>query len=95
MPTPWVGLEELPVGLATTFTIQYQDDLWFFTFGTLVPPLLLGSEEQRAAQIDQLEFVPIRPLARIGMTAARAREVYEVLGGLLESYGSEEQPKEA
>jgi hypothetical protein len=66
IPAVWVGVDEMTVGLATTFTVQFQDDAWFLTFGSLVPPLLLGSPEEQQRQLEQIDFVPITPLRELG-----------------------------
>lgn len=42
-------------------------------------PPLIGSPEEIAEQIAQIEFVPIKPLYRIALTEEKARELLAVL----------------
>ena len=43
-------------------------------FGQVANPPTAGTQEEQLAQLGEIPFVPIRPLARLGMTLDRLRE---------------------
>ncbi|MGH2761931.1 MAG: hypothetical protein ACRDL4_02070 [Thermoleophilaceae bacterium] len=60
--------------------------------GSIVPPPIVGAtEEERKAVAESIQFVQVKPVARIGLTPARLQELIEVLQQTLSNY--ERQPK--
>lgn len=86
IPLVWIGAEEHPVYLTNQFVCQFNQDEFILTFGQMVPPAILGSEEEKTQQADQISYVPVKPLARLGLTRARARELIAVLEANLQNY---------
>jgi hypothetical protein len=76
VPLVWENLDGVPVPLANQFIIQHFQDEFILTIGQLVPPALLGDEQARTAQLQQVEQVTARPIARTG-TAHRSFTVAE------------------
>lgn len=79
VPVVWENVEGLPVLFANQFIVQHFQDEFILTVGQMVPPALLGDEEQREAQLRELEQVTVRPLARIAFTRARLIEFVQAL----------------
>ena len=79
LPLFFVGAEETPIFFANLMVVQHQDREFILTFGQYSPPLVLGSGEKALEQIKNLPYVPIKVVARIGMTAERLKEVIQVL----------------
>lgn len=79
IPLSWVGLEDVPLFFANQFICQFNQDEFILTIGQMAPPALLGDEEQRTRQLEQLDQIPVRPLARIAFTPSRLVELINVL----------------
>jgi hypothetical protein len=86
IPLVWVGLDELPVLFANQFLIQHWQDAFVVSVGQLVPPPVTGTPEEQAEEIDQISYVPVKPVARLGFTRERVRELIIFLEASLEQY---------
>jgi hypothetical protein len=49
-------------------------------------PPLLGTPEQQAAQLEQIAYVPIKPVVRLGFTRSRLEEIIGVLQQTISNY---------
>lgn len=88
IPVTWIGLDDVPVHYANQFVCQFQPDEFILSIGNLTPPMLLGPPDEQQKQLQQLAYVPIRPIARIAMTPSRLRELIQVLQQNLQQYES-------
>lgn len=82
VPVAWIGPEDVPIHTANAFVSQFDTtlDLLILTVGQVTPPAILGSTvEERKEQAQNVAFVPIKPIVRLGLTPARAREVIATL----------------
>jgi hypothetical protein len=81
LPLAWIGVEDVPIVFANNFVVQFDNDLasHIITIGQLSPPALIGSPEEIAEQVSKIEFVPVRPVARIALTPQRMVELIAVL----------------
>jgi hypothetical protein len=80
VPIVWVGIEDVPVYAVNQIVVQHSGANEFVvTFGELTPPIALGTEEQRREQLRMTSFVPIRPVARVGLNRQRLQELITVL----------------
>jgi len=79
LPLTWENVEDLPVFFANQYICQFNQDEFILTLGQMVPPALLGDEEQRASQLEQIDRIPIKPLARVALTYPRLVELIQVL----------------
>jgi len=86
VPLSWIGLDELPILFANQFIIQHQPNEFIFTVGQMAPPALLGPPEVVAEQAREITHIPVKPLARIGMTRHRLAELIAVLQANLENH---------
>lgn len=86
IPLVWVGLDELPVLFTNQFLIQHWQDAFVITAGQLVPPPVTGMPEEQAAEIEQISYIPVQPVARLGLTRTRVRELIVFLEASLEQY---------
>jgi hypothetical protein len=94
IPLTWMNVEDVPVLFANQFIIQHNQDEFILTIGQMVPPALLGDEQQRAAQLQEIERVPVKPLARIAFTRARLVELVQALEGNREIYDHTQQARD-
>jgi hypothetical protein len=86
VPIVFIGADEIPVHYANQFVVQHEQNEFFLTVGTVTPPILLGSEEERLRQASQLSYIPIRVVARIAMTRDRLTELIGVLQANLKTF---------
>jgi hypothetical protein len=80
VPVAWIGTEEMPVLATNTAVVQFSaKDEFLLTFGQLAPPILLGDDEQRLEQARMVTFVPVKPVARLGMNRGRVEQLIQAL----------------
>ncbi len=79
IPVVWVGADEVPVFFANQFVAQVDRGEVFLTIGQLVPPAIIGSGEEAREQAERIQYVPVKPVARIALTPTRLLELIEVL----------------
>jgi hypothetical protein len=86
VPLSWIGYEDVPILYANQVLIQFQPEGGFvLAIGQATPPPLIGTPEQIAEQAAEVEFVPVKTLARFGMTRAKLQEIITVLQVNLDS----------
>jgi hypothetical protein len=79
----WLGPEDVPILHANAFVCQFDPqtfDSLTLTVGQLTPPAITGlTQEEREEQARNVAFVPIKPVVRLALTPARARELAATL----------------
>lgn len=87
VPLVWIGLDETPIELASTFQVQIQaPGEIIVSVGQTAPPILTGTPEEQATQARAVRFVQSRTLARLVLTPHRVRELISVLQQVLEGH---------
>jgi hypothetical protein len=83
IPVASLGVEDVPVLFASAFTSQFDPqtlDSLILTVGQVTPPAVAGAtDEEREEQLRSIAYVPIKPVVRLGLTEARARELVATL----------------
>ena len=92
IPLSWVGVDGLPVHAANQFLVQADGDMHYLTIGHVVPPVVLGSEEDRQRQLAQLGLVPVQPLGRFALSRNKVQELVGVLTSVLEKTAAPGSP---
>lgn len=85
----WVGIEDLPLEFANTFSGTVGPNAVFVNIGSMVPPAIESDED-----LANLRFIPVRPIARLALapsglddlirTLENTRRLYQGLKGLEE-----------
>ena len=91
LPMVYIGAEDAPILFANQFIIQHEQNEFILTVGQLQPPILLGSPEERKEQAKKLTYVPIKIVARFGLTRQRLAELIEVLQNNLRKYDKKQE----
>ncbi len=87
LDTSWVGAEDLPVQFANAFAGVVAPNAVFLTIGTSVPPNIEGdTQEEREAQVRALDFVPIKPIARLALAPQGLDDLIRSLEETRENY---------
>jgi len=94
LPLKWVVPEDLVSRYANNFTIQHTEYEFVISFFETFPPLVLGSPDERQAQLEQLESVPAKCVARIVVSPERVQDLVQILAANLETYHSMFHEKE-
>jgi hypothetical protein len=94
LPLVWVGGDEVPILFANQFLGQYHQDDFLLTVGQLAPPALLGTPEERREEALTMSFVPVKVLARFGMTRSRVEDLIGVLQQTLKNFEEAEGGEE-
>lgn len=88
LPVVWLGVEDVPIMVANAFVSQFDPqtlDALTLTIGQVTfPAIRADTPEERAEQIQQVAYVPIKPIVRLGLTEARARELIATLAANLD-----------
>ncbi len=79
LPLFFLGAEDTPIVFANLLVVQHQNKEFILTFAQYSPPLLMGSDEERVTQAKNMPYVPVKVIARIGMTPERMKEVIDTL----------------
>lgn len=87
LPGVWVGIEELPILFANQFVLQAAHaDEAYLALGVVTPPFVLGTPEQQLAQIEQLTYLPVTPVARLALTRRGVQELAAVLQRMIDTF---------
>src|SRR5689334_21952862 len=83
LPVVWLGVEDVPILFANAFVSQLDPqnlDSMTLTVGQVTfPAIAAPTPEERREQAESVTYVPIKPIARIGLTMARAQELVATL----------------
>ena len=91
LPLVYVGAEEVPVLLANMFVSQFEQNEFILTVGQLVPPILIGTLEEREEQAKKVGYVAVKIVAKLGLTRQRVVELIQLLQENLRNYDTEQQ----
>ncbi len=95
IPLAWIGAEELPIHLVNQFVCQFNQDEFILTLGQMTPPALIApTPEERLDQAEQISYVPIKPLARLGFTRQRLVELVATLQANIAQYDEYQRQQE-
>jgi hypothetical protein len=87
IPLSWVGYDETPIIYANQFLIQFQSEASFVVgVGQATAPPLIGTPEQIAELAADIDFIPVRPLARFALTPDKLRELIQTLQANLDNF---------
>lgn len=86
VPLAIIGGDETPMLYANHFVIQNQQNEFILTAGQIAPPMLMGTDEEKAEQLEQVDYVPVKVVARIVVTETRLKELIDVLQTNLKGY---------
>jgi hypothetical protein len=82
----WLDLEAEEIVFANQLLVQHHGTEFILSFGQFTPPPLVGSDEDKRQMLESIDFLPIRPVARIGLTAQRMTEFVRVMQENLSNY---------
>jgi methyl-accepting chemotaxis protein len=86
LPVVWVGTEETPALFANQVLGQIgpQGEI-VLTFGQLIPPAFVGTQDQIVKQAEQIEHVSTQTVARLVLTRTGLDELIQLLNQTAEN----------
>lgn len=95
VPLVWVDADDATVSFCNQVLFQQAGpDEYVLTLGHVVPPPILGTDEQRREQVRRVSFVPVKTLGRFSLTQQRVEELIGVLQTVVEGDSERESPPE-
>ena len=85
----WGDRDDAPILFSNLILAQNLRDDFIISFGQASPPILPEDEGKRREALEGIDFVPVKTIARIGMSAQRMREFVAVMQQNLERYEQE------
>ena len=85
-PVKWTGYESLRTEHATHLVVQSHGSELTLLFFEYQPPLMVGTPEEQAAQIEHLPHVEAKCVAKLVMSAPNAAQASGVLSGQLSHF---------
>lgn len=86
VPKIWVEPEEVPILFANEFVIQFDAGAAILVIGQISPPVVLGDDHSKQHQIEHIDFVPIKVLARYALSRERLIELRDLFDKTPELY---------
>jgi hypothetical protein len=86
VPLHWIDFEGTPIHFANHFLVQHQPNEFVLTLGQVTGPPVVGTPEQIREQAREMSRVPIRTLARAGLTRERLVELIGILEATLREH---------
>lgn len=85
LPIEW-DISDAHSEYATNFVVQHTQNEFFLYFFEIVPPLVIGTEEEAIAQLQQIDKVTATCKARIILHPDKIPEIISVLSKNYEKY---------
>jgi hypothetical protein len=89
VPLIWVGVDDTKILFANQFLGQVHQQDVILTLGQLSPPVLVGTPEERLEEATRLGYVPVKAVARFGLTRQRLAELIGVLQQTAANYDAQ------
>ena len=85
LPLYVIGADEVPILFSNLMVVQHEQKEFILTFCQFSPPLALGPPEAQREQVKSMPYVPVKVVARVGLTPQR---LSELIGILQENYNT-------
>jgi len=86
IPVKYVVPDEIVTQYVTDMVVQHSDQEFLISFWEIQRPVLLGSEEERKAQIQMIKFLENRCIARFAITPERMQKFLDAMKENLDRY---------
>ena len=86
IPLVLTGQSEVPILFSNWAIVQHQNQEFVITFGQFTPPIITGTPEEQRRQAESTPALPVKVIARVGMTTQRMTELVRSLQENLQNY---------
>jgi hypothetical protein len=89
IPIEWVFPPDVETRLATNAVVQFTDDLFFLSFFEILPPLILSdTDEEKKAQLESIDAVEAKCVARVALTPDQTALLMRALSQVFDKWQS-------
>lgn len=74
-----IGAEDTLIVFSNMQIVQHEEQEFILTFAQYSPPLILASGKEREERLKQMPYIPVKVVARIGITPPRMKRLIEAL----------------
>lgn len=78
--------KDMPGGYSNNMLVNHSEHEFNLYFYEVVPPIILGSTEEKQEMIDELESIDALPVARVIVSAKKLKSIIRALQTNLEQY---------
>ncbi len=82
----WVYPPEMSSYFSDNFVVQNQKDHFILSFFEVINPAILGSKEERQAQLEGLNDIDAKCISRIIVTPKKLKDIIDVLNENYNNY---------
>jgi hypothetical protein len=93
IPVKYVIPDEIITRYATDMVVQHSDQEFLISFWEIQRPVLLGTDEERKAQVQMIKFIENRCVARFAITPDRMQKFLDALKENVDHYQKEKASK--
>ncbi len=79
IPLFMVGAEDVPIMFSNLVVAQHEQREFILTFAQYTPPFAFGRPDEAQEQVQRMPYLPVKVVARIGMTPERLMQLIQVL----------------
>lgn len=89
VPLAWIGVEDVPLLYADQFVAQLHQNMLILSIGQMVPPAFIGTPEERAEQLEQITYLPVKAVSRVTFSPANLDQLMAILQQMRDLYGQQ------
>lgn len=94
LPIDWHIPKDLRTGYATNLVVQHTEHEFILSFYEVYPPILLGSKDDIANRVEELDTVRAECVGRMVVSAERMSEFIKVMQNNLTKYQDRQKEME-
>ena len=91
IPIEWYVPEDITSRYSNNIVVQHTDSEFIVSFFETIPPALIGSPENIKAQLDNVEKIRSKCVARIIISPGKMKAFIQALNGNLEKFLSRKE----
>lgn len=95
LPIEWYFPDDLISQYATNLLVQHSENDYYLSFFEMIPPVLLGTDEEKDSQLKQIESVRAKCVARIIVSGKKLPGFVKAIQDNLERFQGESASDES
>src|SRR3954467_4836448 len=90
IPLVWADPEDVPFSYVNQAVFQSHQGTLLLTLGTVAPPPVLGTNEEKQKAYESIPFLPVRVQGRFSMDRAGVEDLLRIMREVLDQYDREQ-----
>jgi hypothetical protein len=79
LPLLWLDVDDAEISFVNQLVVQHHENDFILTFGHVAPPMLVGTPEENRRRAENIPYVPVKTVKRVGMTPDRMEQFIAVM----------------